>query len=283
MLTRQKALLAFFRHANRPVHRLELTKWAFLLKHDSPSQGGSSFYDFVPYHYGPFSFGLYQELGKLQDQGFVVQVDDHHWSLGTQVANSALNTLDGEIGRIVRKYRSKSTDDLLDEVYERFPAFTVNSKRLQLAKRPEAQLAVYTSGYEGLSIDGFLNRLVQTGIRHLVDVRRNPIARRYGFHKSTLTRLCQSLEIQYSHLPELGIASEKRRNLETQDDYETLFADYRRTTLVDERHALARVAELARKSSTVLVCMEAQPRCCHRSHLAESVAKSTHLSIQHLI
>ena len=33
-------------------------------------------HDFLPYHYGPLSFSLYQEIGKLQDQGFVKQSDD---------------------------------------------------------------------------------------------------------------------------------------------------------------------------------------------------------------
>ena len=66
MLTRQKVLLLMLKYAGRPVQRVELMKWCFLLRHQSETGGGSSFYDFVPYKYGPFSFALYQEIEKLQ-------------------------------------------------------------------------------------------------------------------------------------------------------------------------------------------------------------------------
>ena len=176
-----------------------------------------------------------------------------------------------------------SLECLLDNVYKQYPAFTVNSRRQKLAVRKTAPLAVYTSGYEGASIDGFLNRLMTTGIKHLIDVRRNPIARRYGFHRSTLKRLCESLDIAYTHLPELGIESEMRQSLDTQEDYDKLFERYRQSTLVDEKLAVERVAELVKESPSVLVCMEAQPKCCHRSHLATAVSKRSKLKVDHLI
>jgi uncharacterized protein (DUF488 family) len=283
MLTRQKVLLYLIRAAKRPVHRIELTKWAFLLRHDTQSQGGSAFYDFVPYHYGPFSFALYQELGKLEQQGYVRQADENHWTAATEEADDSPLEIRRDINAIINRHSRKDIDSLLDEVYERHPQFTVNSKRRRLKSRPEGEPAVYTSGYEGLSIDAFLNRLIQSGIRHLIDVRRNPIARRYGFHKSTLSRLCASLEIEYSHLPELGIASDKRRSLETQRDYDELFAEYRNTTLQSEPEAISLIARTVSRKPSVLVCMEAQPSCCHRTHLAKAVSLESKLDIHHLV
>ena len=53
MLNRQKALLAMIQQAGRPVQRMELTQWAFLLRNETESHGGPAFYDFVPYHCGP--------------------------------------------------------------------------------------------------------------------------------------------------------------------------------------------------------------------------------------
>ncbi|MBL9122226.1 MAG: hypothetical protein JNG90_01250, partial [Planctomycetaceae bacterium] len=76
MLHRQKVLIHLIKAAGRPLSRYELTKWSFLLRHEFPSQGGSSFYDFLPYQYGPFSFALYQELEKLEATSYVQQVDD---------------------------------------------------------------------------------------------------------------------------------------------------------------------------------------------------------------
>ncbi len=282
MLTRQKILLSLLKAVDRPVNRLELMKWSFLLRHESRTKGGATFYDFLPYHYGPFSFSLYQEIGKLQDQGFVKQSDDTHWEIGEAAGLSPDRELENDAMSLVKKHAGKSVDNLLDEIYSKYPQFTVNSKRLQLAKRAVAAPAVYTSGYEGLSVDGFLNRLIESGVQQLVDVRRNPIARRFGFHKSTLKRLCESLDIAYFHLPELGIPSDKRRSLETQDDYERLFDDYRQTTLESEAVAIESVTVLIKSKPSVLVCMEAKPQCCHRSHLAKVVSNRSRLQVKHL-
>lgn len=283
MLTRQKILLTLLQTAERPVSRIELTKWAFVLRHESPSGGGSSFYDFLPFHYGPFSFALYHEIGKLEQEGYVAQSDASHWQIGRVPPPSIDLALKLEAANVVRRLMKKSVDNLIDEIYDRHPLFTVNSKRRQLAERKVAAPAVYTSGYEGVSVDGFLNRLVGAGIKHLIDVRRNPIARRYGFHRSTLKRLCESLDIAYSHLPELGIESGMRQSLDTQDDYEKLFKHYRESTLIDEELAVERVSQLVKETPSVLVCMEAQPKCCHRSHLATVVSKRSKLKVDHLI
>ena len=282
MLTRQKILLSILKAVDRPVNRLELMKWSFLLRHESKTQGGASFYDFLPFHYGPFSFSLYQEIEKLQDQGFVKQSDDTHWEIGVVAGQSPDRELENDATTLAKLHASKSVDNLLDEIYSKYPQFTVNSKRLRLAKRAVAAPAVYTSGYEGLSIDGFLNRLIESGVQQLVDVRRNPIARRFGFHKSTLKRLCESLDIAYFHLPELGIPSDKRRSLETQDDYDRLFADYCQTTLESEEIAIDSVTDLVKSKPSVLVCMEAKPQCCHRSHLAKVVSNRSRLQVKHL-
>ena len=282
MLTRQKVLLSLLKAVDRPVNRLELMKWSFLLRHESKTQGGAAFYDFLPYHYGPFSFSLYQELGKLQDQGYIKESDDNHWEIGEVAGLSPGRELENDAISLAMKHSRKSVDNLLDEIYEKYPQYTVNSKRLQLAKRSVAAPAVYTSGYEGLSVDGFLNRLISSGVQQLVDVRRNPIARRFGFHKSTLKRLCESLDIAYFHLPELGISSDKRRSLETQDDYDRLFDDYRQTTLESEAVAIASVTDIVKSKPSVLVCMEAKPQCCHRSHLAKVVSNRSHLQVTHL-
>ncbi len=223
MFTRQKVILAMLAAANRPVQRIELTKWAFLLRNEMPSGGGSAFFDFVPYHYGPFSFALYQETGKLEKLGYL-RTDNECWTLSDVVAPKLVGgQINQDIGRVLKDFGAMTIDGLLDFVYQRYPAYTTHSKRKQLAPKAVAPLAVYTCGYEGLSVDGFLHRLVSTGIGRLIDVRMNPIARRFGFHKSTLARLCGNLGIEYVHVPELGIRSELRQELDDASDYERLF------------------------------------------------------------
>lgn len=283
MLNRQKTLLQFLKAAGRPVLRTELTKWSFLLRHEYTSNGGSAFYDFVPYQLGPFSFALYQEIGKLEERGYVIRDNEKSWTADQNVSfPSPDSAVQRDVSRIVRRFGDWDNEKLLDYVYEAWPGYTVNSKRKQLAQRATTEPAIFTAGYEGLSVDAFLNLLVEKGVRRLIDVRRNAIARRYGFHRSTLQRLTGSLDIDYVHVPELGIHSDLRQNLETMNDRNTLFEKYEKTTLSTNDEALERVALLMKEKPSVLVCMEAEAICCHRSRVAKVIAERTSLPIQNL-
>ena len=287
MLTRQKVILELLRAAGRPVGATELTKWAFVLREERPSAGGSSFYDFLPYRYGPFSFALFHELGKLRDGGYVAE--RKHGSVTeyrlADMAGEAAAPQDREkrdIRGVVQEMRFLSHASLIDRVYARHPYFTVNSEIRRLREKPVAQTAVYTAGYEGRSVDRFLNLLIGAGMECLVDVRRNPVARRYGFHKSTLGRLCGRLQIEYQHFPSLGISSADRRGLSGAAAYNQLFADYEAETLSEETADINRLTRLVRSRPCVLVCMEADPAACHRTRLANRIASETGLPVVHL-
>ncbi len=286
MLNRQKNLLYLLKMARRAVLKTELTKWSFLLRNETESQGGSAFYDFVPYRFGPFSFCLYQEAGKLEKQELIASVGKGQTQKWRLTDDAEFKTPDSAIARdiesIITKFRDRKLPQLIDYVYDRYPKYSCNSEIRQLAQPPVAEPSVYTAGYEGISADAFLDMLVQNGIKQLIDVRNNPIARRYGFHKSTLNRLTGNLGINYVHFPELGILSKKRQALNGPADYDSLFADYTRETLSSQTGAIEQVAKLVRQTPSVLVCMEAEPECCHRSHLAKRIAKLTRLPVVHL-
>ena len=284
MLTRQRVVLELLRQAERPVSKIELMKWCFLLRHDTPSAGGSAFYDFLPYHYGPYSFSLQREVAELVDQGYVKANEDRLQRTDLAVRAGELPTrLTGDVVRVVRRFGQVSTDDLLDHVYDRFPRYTMLSRRKTLVSRPVAEPAVHTAGYEGRQVDGFLWLLLASGIRRLIDVRSNPIARRYGFHKSTLSRLCALLDIDYIHVPELGIPSAERQALDdTPSARDRLFTKYTSVTIPSQEEAVERVARSMTERASVLVCMEAAPCDCHRSRLATVVAHRTGLPVRHL-
>ena len=282
MLSRQKIILSILKLAGRAVERLEFMQWAFLLRNESPSDGGSAFYDFVPYHCGPYSFTLNHEDGKLESEGLLVATEAT-WAATNGDWSEALETpVLRDLSAIVRKFKTVPPSQVLDEIYARFPEYGVLSRRRKLVERSTAELAVYTAGYEGLSVDAFLNGLIANGIHQLIDVRMNPIARRFGFHKSTLSRLCGDLGISYVHVPQLGIHSSLRQELNDQDDYEELFKQYRKSTLKSETEAIDTVAGLVQDKPSVLVCMEACPDQCHRKHLAKVVAEQTGLEIWHI-
>lgn len=288
MLNRQKALLYFVDLAGGETTPLHLVKWAFLLREESASKGGSAFYEFVPYKFGPYSFCVAQEAHALAEQGYLEITEEKgrtSWRV-TAAGKAAGKGTPAPVAKDARqihwRYGKMTTDALLDDIYPRYAWFTVNSQRKKLDKKPTVKPAVFTAGYEGVTVDGFLNSLLRAGIQRIVDVRNNPVSRRYGFHKSTLNRLAGNVGIEYAHVPELGIQSENRQELETQADYDALFNVYRAKTLKREGGAIQRVAKLVEEKPSVLVCMEANPCQCHRSHLAVAVAEETELPIKHL-
>ena len=61
MLHRQKALLSILQQVGGQATTLQLMKWAFLLGQETQSHGGKTFYQFIPYRYGPYSFTLNRE------------------------------------------------------------------------------------------------------------------------------------------------------------------------------------------------------------------------------
>lgn len=285
MLNRQKAIVQMLARAERAVSRLELTKWCFLLRRETASHGGGAFYQFVPHRYGPFSFCLYREADILARSGLLIVSDDKTWKASVSPSPGSANLpacVERDIAEIVRRFVRTPAGELIEYVYRQYPWFTVNSELDGRERRPVAKPAVYTVGYEGQSIDGFLNTLVYHGIRRAVDVRYHPVSRRYGFHKSTLARLCENLSIAYVHTPELGIPSEKRRRLQTGADYTALLDSYQCGTLHAERASVRRVSTLVAREPSALMCMEADPERCHRTRLAGAIAKKTGLPIRHL-
>jgi hypothetical protein len=186
----------------------------------------------------------------------------------------------------VTRYKSIELDDLLRSVYSTYPQFAFNSTRPELVlsetrKPATAPLAIYTMGYEGKSIDNFLHTIIKAGIGTILDVRANPISRKYGFARSSMSTLASNMGIRYVHIPELGIPSGKRKNLDSFDSYAKLFCDYEETMLPNQPEAFRRATELVKEQPTVLVCMEKHPDSCHRSRLAKALKCATGLSIVH--
>lgn len=286
MLHRQKALLMMLQTVGGTASRLQIMKWAFLLSWETPSQGGKTFYQFIPYRYGPYSFTLKQEAGSLIRNGFLDQGLDDRWhltSLGKRLEIALPKDVTQDICHICELYGKLSGQELINLIYDKYDWFTVNSdipgKRKR--KRPVAEKFIYTAGYEGRTVDEFLNLLIQSGILRLIDVRYNPISRRYGFHKSTLLRLCSLLKIDYQHLPGLGIPGSQREYLDSTDKYISLFENYR-CSLPSRTSDLNQVMSLLQAEPSALMCMEANPEFCHRNVLAQYLTTLIDMPIKHL-
>lgn len=287
MLNRQKIILMMLREYGEPASRLQLTKWLFLLAHESPSRGGGAFYQFVPYRYGPYSFTLFQEANTLLRNGYIEVVGNQKWGL-TEEGQTCSLQLPAVVHRncreIVKLYGQYRTRELIDTVYRRYPWFTLKAEweTSRAVSRPTAVSAVYTMGYEGFLIDGFVNELLGYGIQRVLDVRHNPTSRRYGFHKSTLSRICLHLDLEYEHFPEVGVPAEDRSSLVEVSDYQTLFANYELTTLATAEETIQCLAARLAEKPSILICLEADPAMCHRSRLANAIASHAQLPVKHL-
>ena len=282
MLIRERILLQLLRAAGRAVSRVELVKWAFLLRQDRAGVIGDSFYEFFPHRRGPYSFVLRREMDRLVADG-IVSTEGETWEWIRSESASGLPAEDARsVASVCHRYREMAEGELLSDVYQRFPDFTMCSDTRPLAGRATGTIQVHTCGYEGVSIDGFLRLLICSGLRRLVDVRRNPVARRYGFHKSTLAHLCGEVGIEYQHLPELGIASEHRSGDSAFASRGDLLAWYEREHLPTVPGAVREVADSVAHRPTAVMCREANPCECHRSRLAQRVADLTGLPVAHL-
>ncbi len=276
MLIRQRVLLQVLKAAERPLSSEELVNWAYLLRDEPAIDRTSTFYDFFSNGRGPHSFTLAREIDQLVDAGHLSRSANHvdYLVVADQVIDLP-KPLSQELVAAVKRLRKASPLEIEERVGERACSLTPK----HTTRRDYPTGTIFTAGYEGLQVETFLGLLLCSGVERIVDVRRNPVARKFGFHKGTLKRLSESVSIEYTHLPELGIASDERRGLDQQSDYDRLFEKYRRETLTGQRLLIDRLGETLRKSRSVLVCYESKPCRCHRSHLANDVSKRFDLPI----
>ena len=114
--------------------------------------------------------------------------------------------------------------------------------------------------------------LLQNDVRVLCDVRKNAYSQKFGFSKSQLEKACNGTGIKYIHIPNLGIISEKRKDLRCQSDYDDLFDDYEATTLDSSRDELNYLFMLLQNHRRIaLTCFEHDPLQCHRSRIAKKL------------
>lgn len=262
-------------------------------------QMGMRWCDFVPVQRGGYSFGVARICEKLEESG-VLEGCGEELVLGDWEAYGDLKSVSSEMRGFLERL-SKFGDmggqvyngPFVAYVYGLAPEFAVNSTILDDLHRYDDTLrqrvsdirakhrarlkgvpVLTTIGYEGYSLDRYLRTLLTHGVTVLADVRKNPVSRCFGFSKSRLERSCRAVGIAYRHLPNLGIASEKRQALCTQADYDALFADYERTVLPNATEELETLAHLLKGGERVaLTCFEANALQCHRTRVARRVTQ----------
>ncbi len=287
---RQRFLLSLLRLIDKEISRTELHKHSFLF-----SQQTHMGYDFVPYQYGCYSFQLDKDLLDLSGQGFIdfgerikLKIDNPITWLKTSDSNRLFKYPD--------KQKQLKGNKLLQFVYKNYPYYAINSEiigkicstqektKIENEKRKiiKKDSVIYTLGYEGISLEAYMNKLIQNNIKLLCDVRKNPFSRKFGFSYKTLNDILPKFGVKYVHIPQLGIESNKRKNLKDKKDYKKLFDEYR-TILPSRKEALKEVLALQKKHLRIaLTCFEKHHHECHRHCVSDYLSDNYNTQIIHL-
>lgn len=284
---RQQFLLSFLRELDEPLSAIEFQKLLFLYL----VKNNLSHYDFVPYRYGSYSMQAAEDISTLQAMGWLKNTNERIQYAGNDISDKT-SFLFGELDKSISDQLPKARGNrLVKLVYEQYPYFAINSEIANSIMGAEGAAKIdairdqfkmtkqmlFTIGYEGLSVEHYLNFLIQNGIHVLCDVRNNPLSRKFGFSKRSLQKYLGNIGIEYVHIPELGIISEKRNCLTTSDDYQNLFVEYK-SSLSNKRKYLEMLFQLLEKKNRIaLTCFEHDPSHCHRHVIRDYLEKTYHV------
>ncbi|MBD0270615.1 MAG: DUF488 domain-containing protein [Acetobacteraceae bacterium] len=142
--------------------------------------------------------------------------------------------------------------------------------------------AVFTIGYERATPSSLLAALHAAGVRRVVDVRALANSRRPGFAKRALSAALEGAGVRYLHLPALGTPPEGREAVRAgrPEEMRRIFARHLAGT--EAQAALADLADRAAREPVCLLCLEADPRNCHRTLVAEALVARGGGPIRHL-
>lgn len=269
---RQRFLLEFIGQLKGGVSATDLQKLVFLytMKNDC------NFYEFIPYKFGSYSFQLAEDVSILRKGGFLIDT------------TSRIQARDEDSYMTLYPIATERGKALIRKAYREYPYYTINSEMIdELFDFEEAQRfysgraaytqdeqILFTIGYEGKSVESFINILIKNNVRMLVDVRKNSLSRKFGFSRGKLEHIAETAGIRYLHIPELGIDSDKRTSLNTRDDYEQLFCEYEKT-LPQHLPQINQVYSLLCANTRIaLMCFEKDSQMCHRHVLRDYLLKA---------
>jgi hypothetical protein len=263
------------------LDKIRLQKLLFLFTMKQPKAE----YDFVPYKFGCYSYSANADLTTMVAKGLLEESNKDFVKVDKKDYLKLVKPEDlKRLHQVKMEYGRMSANALMKHTYINYPFYATKSEvaseildQHELhkvdASRPHSNKTVlFTIGYEGISLEEYLVRLLKNDIKILVDVRNNPLSMKYGFSKTLLKRYCESLGIKYVHIPEVGIQSEQRQELNTQADYDKLFTVYRKQNLAKTTKAQTDILNLLKENKRIaLTCFEANICQCHRKHLAEAI------------
>jgi len=282
MYYRRKVVLSIIQLLADSTEKMSIQKIVFLYS----QRKAKAEYDFIPYKYGCYSYSLKADLNTMVNKGLLSE-SEHTYEKEDKVDyHKLLRPADQLlVQETVASYGQMTRSQLISHTYINYPFYAIHStiaqdvvgkvkySEIQKLKPSDSRTVLFTIGYEGISLETYLLRLVENNVKMLIDVRKNAQSMKFGFSKKRLSMYCDNLGIEYVHYPEVGIESDKRKKLKDQNDYNELFEQYTATTLRSETAGQLKILnDLKDKKRVALTCFEAEFCQCHRSHLARSIS-----------
>ena len=291
MFYRRKVLLALLQQFGGTLQRTQMQKLLLLLTRQQKKPA----FEFVPYKFGAFSFQVNADKKTMTKYGDLADCDN--WVINTKTNfRTQLKSEDQKIlQNLYHQFKNTPQEDVIRYTYQHYPFYAIRSEiadellspedlqRIELFRPQDSDPSLFTIGYEGISAEEYLNRLIMNNINLLVDVRKNSKSMKFGFSKNQLKDMCERLGITFLHIPELGIESNKRKDLVTEQDYEKLFDEYHKETLPARGDSLKNLADLVNQYERVAItCFEKHHSCCHRHKISEYLHEHYGVSVKHL-
>ncbi len=282
MFYRRKVILALLQVFGNRLENIKIQKLLFLFCKGQAKPE----YEFIPYKYGSYSFSLKSDITTMEKKGLLLKTETD------LLKNDKINYFEllrpsdqDELLKLKRFFGSVSASGLIKHTYKNYPFWAIksiiasevlNQTELDAVKNSvprQNETVLFTIGYEGNSLENYLLKLLKNNVKVLIDVRRNPLSMKFGFSKSLLSKFCNALDIDYVHMPEVGIESESRQDLISQADYDKLFENYKVSNLTRTLDIQTNILNLLKKEKRIaLTCFEADICQCHRKPLAEAIS-----------
>jgi len=246
MLTRRKQLLKVLSlfPTSKVIYKKYLMKVLFLIKQ---KYNPDKFYSFHPYLYGPFSIEVYKDIEYLQKEGYLNE------ELNVLKPENVKVNYESYVSSLLNKY--KTADEITKYVYSNYSDYT--------PKEHIKSKGIVNVGYEGDSIDSFLDKLIQNNVNIVIDVRANPFSMKFDFIGSKLKEYLNKVNIEYVQIKELGIESEDRKG----DRKKVLDTYYK--TLETKKSYLSNLINLSKTHKIALMCFEKDVHECHRGEISK--------------
>lgn len=286
--------MALLRQFGGKLDKISLQKLLFLFVRQ---QDKKSFY-FVPYRFGCYSFQANADLKTLTKYNQTEETENDWILVDEKDYCQELNTKDTAALRNIKvEFGDYDSRKLIELTYKNFPFFAINSTiadkflskdellKVESQRIRKTETILFTIGYEGITLEQYINKLIVNDIKVLCDVRKNPMSMKFGFSKSQLKNACQGVGIEYKHISTVGIENDRRQELNTQADYDKLFVFYKESILPTRTMEQQELLDLLiDKKRIALTCFEANVRQCHRKHLADSISvmKGFNYEIKHI-